>query len=286
MLVSAVNVTSNAATAASASTYYSRTGGALMSDWFRKAWRVTFAGYKENSGGATPPVLAVDDDSTLTGANARAVVCTGDAATDDSSARACGDSTFIAPPVVADSLGGSFTLAFGSLSRPLPGVVGAVNGSTTLFTTEDLSSILREGDQLAVGAALLGDEYTSLLNNPTRVFDIAKGGVGDSTVTITRPFFASAATYGSGGSSRAGPVGAGQVGLTMYRRPRTPLLRWNASADEVRGAIEALNRFNEKQEASESSPLAAEIQQLADMKEKGLLTDEEYSAAKAKLLGL
>jgi membrane protease subunit (stomatin/prohibitin family) len=81
--------------------------------------------------------------------------------------------------------------------------------------------------------------------------------------------------------------GVGRVGRPglIGTVARTAVVAGTASA--VAGGVSARQQQRAAQAQQPAAPDAtAELQKLADMKSQGLLTDDEFAAAKAKLLGL
>ena len=90
--------------------------------------------------------------------------------------------------------------------------------------------------------------------------------------------------------------------MGMMFRPRRPLMRVAAGAATATVAYKAgqrrtqQNQYNDQAQAAppQAAPAApapvpdstAELERLAKLHESGALTDEEFAAAKAKLLGL
>jgi membrane protease subunit (stomatin/prohibitin family) len=86
--------------------------------------------------------------------------------------------------------------------------------------------------------------------------------------------------------------------MGMMFRPRRPLMRVAAGAATATVAYKAgqrrtqQNQYNDQGQAAPAAPApapadsTAELERLAKLHESGALTDEEFAAAKAKLLGL
>ena len=69
------------------------------------------------------------------------------------------------------------------------------------------------------------------------------------------------------------------------RRRSTPPLRRLPRSTRSRSTLRRLRRRAAPAAAGGGTDLVAEIQKLAALKDAGVLSDEEFAAAKAKLLG-
>jgi membrane protease subunit (stomatin/prohibitin family) len=88
--------------------------------------------------------------------------------------------------------------------------------------------------------------------------------------------------------------------MGLMFRPRRPLMRVAAGATTATVAYKAGQRRNQQGQSNEQAQAApaapapaaapadstAELERLAKLHESGALTDEEFAAAKSKLLGL
>ena len=84
-------------------------------------------------------------------------------------------------------------------------------------------------------------------------------------------------TCRSGGGT--GPISAASVIVTAYGGGRRG--RWGLRRDEGAGRASP----DAWPAPVAGLPVIAQLQQLADLKAQGILSDEEFAAAKAKLLG-